>query len=333
MSKNYTHLSQEQRYQIEALLNKGHTQKCIAQYLSVSESTISRELKRNISKRGRGCKIYKASNAQEKTTKRHKEKAKHIRFTDTMKQYISTNMREEKWSPEIISVEGKKKYGDFISIETIYQWIWNCKKRHRRDTFDYKDLYVELKHGRRRRKRGAYHENRGCIVNRISITERPKIVERRKRLGDLEIDIMLGKKDQYGVLTIVDRASLKTWIKKINSRDAHTVKKGIIKTLTGYSWLKTITFDNEKCFSDHQEIDQKLSTRSFFARPYTSQDKGTVENKIGIIRRFLPKGRDFKNLTQNQLRQIEIKLNRRPVRKFNYKTPNQVFSEKIALIG
>ena len=333
MSKNYTHLSLEQRYQIEALLNQGLNQKSIAQYLEVSTSTISRELRRNTNKRGLGSHVYKAANAQEKTLIRHQSKPKHIRFTESMKKYIAESMRGEKWSPEIISVEGKKKYGDFVSLETIYKWIWFCKKSRRREIQDYINLFLDLKHGRRRRKRGAYHENRGCIVNRTSITERPKIVDRRKRVGDLEIDIMLGKKDKYGVLTIVDRASLKSWIRKINSRDAYTIKKRIIDTLRNNKWIKTITFDNEKCFSRHQEIDQSLSSKSFFARPYTSQDKGTVENKIGIIRRFLPKGRDFKNLTPQELKIIENKINRRPVRKFNYKTPNQVFSEKIALIG
>ena len=328
MSKKYRQLSQEQRYQIDVLLRKGHQQNQIAELVGVSASTICRELVRNRIVKGR----YDARRAQVQTRKRHQVKAKRLKFNDEMKKYCTQKMLIDKWSPELISVEGKRQYGEFVSHETIYGWLWKCKKTHRVADAEYRTLYMHLRHGKRRRKRGSVHNNRACIPNRTGIEQRPMIVSKRKRLGDLEVDLMIGKKDKYGVLTLVDRSTLKTWLRKMNVRDAQAIKKAIIKKMAGNTWIKTFTFDNDQAFARHTEIATAFHARTFFTKPYTSQDKGTVENRIGILRRFLPKGTDLSGLSHQKLRRIEEKLNKRPVRKFHYKTPNQMFSEKIALI-
>lgn len=333
MSKNYHQLSSEQRYQIEALLKSGSTQKAIALILQVHPSTISRELNRNTPKRGRGALEYRAKIAQRRTDNRHELKPKHERYHQEMKAITRDLMTTKKYSPELIEVEGKKQLGDFVSHETIYKWIWYCKHSNRRENKKDKKLYQHLAHGRRRRKRGLRHDSRGIIPNRVSIEERPKIVDKRNRIGDIEVDLMMGKDHKGALLVMTDRATLCTQLKLLPSKECKVVHNAMRQRLSNLSHkIKTITFDNDKAFSKHESIAKMFNASSYFTRPYTSQDKGTVENRIGLIRRFFPKKTDLMKVTTKRVNEVETLINNRPVRKFNYKTPNQVFSKKIALI-
>jgi IS30 family transposase len=334
MSKNYKQLSQEQRFQIEALLRNGAKQKEIAKIVGKSPATISRELSRNIAQRGRGAKVYSAKNAHRKTLIRHRQKPKHVRFTEEDKLKAQEWLMQFRYSPELIHIEGKRQYGDFVSHETIYKWIWHCKQSHHRRDIKYQGLYRYLAHGKRRRKRGLRRDSRGLILNRVSIADRPAIVAKRKRLGDFEIDLMMGKNHQGALLVMTDRASLMTRLQLLRSKDSGLVKQGIKKRLRPIRHIvKTLTFDNDQAFSQHTAIGKHLKAATYFTRPYTSQDKGTVENRIGVIRRFFPKKTDLTTITTERVREVERLINNRPVRKFNYKTPNQIFSEKIALIS
>ncbi len=333
MSKNYTQLSSEQRYQISALLQKNVTQKEIAQIVGVAASTICRELKRNTPKRGRGALIYNASNAQRKTELRHKIKSKHIRFDEKMKAFARSSLKIEKYSPELIYEQGRKLLGDFVSHETIYKWIWRGKTSNRREDKKDKKLYLHLAHGRRRRKRGLRRDSRGIIPNRISIEQRSKIVERRKRVGDIEVDLMMGKNHKGALLVMTDRATLNTRLELMYNKDSKEIARKIKKRLKPYKGIiKTLTFDNDQAFSKHEHVGKILEVKTYFTRPYTSQDKGTVENRIGVIRRFFPKKTDLRKVDVKRVKEVENLINNRPVRKFKYKTPNQVFSKKIALI-
>lgn len=333
MSKNYNHLSVEQRYQIEALIHKGHSQKSIAEYLGVSASTICRELKRNTPQGGVGSFRYWASNAQRRTDHRHRVKPKQHRFTERMKRCCRLWLEIEKYSPELISVVGKREYGEFVSYETIYKWIWRCKRSNRAEDKRDKKLYLQLRHNPRRQKRGTRHDKRGNIPHRVPIDQRPRIVDKRRRLGDLEVDLMIGAKHQSAILVSLDRATLMVKLRKLKSKESSEVQRALTRAYMNQSWVKTLTFDNDSAFMLHFKTAKSLNARSYFTRPYTSQDKGAVENRIGILRRFFPKKTDLSLISVAQLRQIENKLNNRPVRKFNYKTPNQLFSEKIALTG
>ena len=333
MSKNYRQLSPEQRYQIEALLKNGTTQKTIAQILQVHASTISRELRRNTPRRGQGALEYRAKNAQRRTDNRHEFKPKHERFNLQMKAITRDLMSHKKFSPELVSFEGRNQLGDFVSHETIYKWIWSCKHGNRRENSQDKKLYQNLAHGKRRRKRGLRHDSRGIIPNRVSIERRPKIVEKRNRIGDIEVDLMIGKNHQGALLVMTDRATLRTQLKLLPSKESTKVYQGMKQRLSNLKYkIKTITFDNDMAFSKHESIARKLNASSYFTRPYTSQDKGTVENRIGLIRRFFPKRTNLIKVTAKQVMQVERLINNRPVRKFKYLTPNQVFSNKIALI-
>jgi IS30 family transposase len=332
MSKNYTHLGLVQRYQIEALLAAGQTQKQIADQLQVHPSTICRELKRNVGIRGLHAGQYYAFNAQRRTDLRHAGKPKHTVLKELQKQKVLTLLRDQKWSPELISQTLRQAGEKMVSAERLYQWIWQSKHSNRQADLPYKQAYKLLRHGRRRRKRGNRKENRGIIHGRIGIEQRPAIVNKRRRAGDLEVDLMLGKDHRGAVLVMTDRATLHTQLYKLNSKDSGLISRAIIKRLSQMDYkIHTLTFDNDQSFSAHEYIAQKLNIDTYFTRPYTSQDKGTVENRIGVLRRFLPKKTDLSSISHQQIKKIQTLLNERPVRKFNYQTPNQVLLQKIAL--
>lgn len=333
MSKNYTQLSLVQRYQIQALVKAGKKQKWIAEEIGVHPSTISRELRRNTAQRGRTAGSYLASNAQRRTDQRHYYKPKLVKFSLAMKEQAVRWLSVEKWSPELISVKGKETGKCPMSIECVYQWIWQSKHSNKAADKPFKRIYLHLKHGRRRRKRGNQKDKRGIIPNRVPIEKRPKIVNKRIRPGDIEVDFMMGKNHKGAILVMTDRATLHTSLHKLSNRRSETVSKVIIKILeqAGYP-IHTVTFDNDPGFANHIEVAEALNVATYFTRPYTSQDKGTVENRIGQLRRFFPKKTDLSMLTDYQVNCVEQLLNDRPVRKFNYLTPNQVLQQKIALI-
>lgn len=332
--KKYKQLTLAQRYQIEALLQGGFTQIKIANQLKVNRSTICRELKRSIALRGRTSGEYVATNAQRKTNNRHKHKYKRVLLTPELKHEIALKMETDKWSPELISKKWQQNGIPVVSHETIYKWIWESKHTNRLENRPYKTLYKELKHGKRRQKRGNLKDTRGAIKNRVHITERPAIIEKRERIGDLEADLMMGKDHKSALLVLTDRATLITMIEKLKGKSAPEVTQKIKQRLSRFnsSYLKTITFDNGKEFAGHKEIAQEFNLKTYFTTPYTSQEKGTVENRIGVIRRFFPKKTDLRNVSEKRIKEVELSINHRPIRKFNYLSPIETLNNKFVAL-
>ena len=334
--KHYKQLTLSQRYQIQSLLQVGYTQTQIALELSVNKSTISRELKRNIPTRGQTANTYVAEHAQRKTLYRHSSKTKAITLTDHLKARIAELMCHNKWSPELIAKRLAKEEEVCVSHETIYKWIWTAKHSHHRKHKDYKNLHKHLRHTGRRCKRRNLKDNRGAILNRVPIEQRPAIVDQRKRIGDIEVDLMMGSNHKSALLVMTDRATLVTILEKLNGKGAEHVYQKMRKRLSNFSssWIKTITFDNGKEFAYHHKLAKDLNTKTYFTRPYTSQDKGTVENRIGVIRRFFPKKTDLNLVTNQRIKEVELLLNYRPIRKFNYNNPIEVLNNKcVALMS
>ena len=210
MDKNHTQLSLVKRDQIKAFLNVVMRKKKIAQEIWVHPSAIRRELARNTAKRGRTAGEYVADNTQRKTEQRLYNKPKVVKFSTQMKDQDFSWPYVEKWSLEIIRVQGHKTGKCPLSIETLYQWIWECKNGNKATDKPYKKMYTHLKHGRRRRKRGNKKDSRGIIHNRVFIEKRPKIVQKRSRPDDFEVDFMMGKSHEGALLVITDMASLHT---------------------------------------------------------------------------------------------------------------------------
>ena len=210
-----------------------------------------------------------------------------------------------------------------------------CKSSNKREYRKDKGLYKFLRHHKRRQKRKNIKQNKGCIPNRVSIEKRPKIANERKRTGDLEIDLMMGSNHKPGLIVITDRKTIETKLIKITNKKSKIIANKIIKKMKGEKdKIHTLTFDIGLEFADHEKIAELLKVKTYFTRPYTSQDKGTVENRIGVIRRFFPKGTDMSKVHHSTIKSVETKLNNRPLRKFNYLTPleKKKSIRKIALI-
>lgn len=334
--KKYKQLTLSQRYQIQGFLQVGLTQARIAKELGVNKSTICRELKRNIPTRGQTAYAYIAEHAQRKTLYRHSNKIKAIVLTDELKARIASLMEYQKWSPELIAKRLAKDGEQCVSHETVYKWIWLAKHSHHRKHRDYKNLHKHLRHTGRRQKRNNLKDNRGAILKRVPIEQRPAVVAERKRIGDIEVDLMMGSNHKSALLVMTDRATLVTMLEKLNGKGAEHVYQKMRKRLSNFSssWIKTITFDNGKEFAHHHKLARDLDTKTYFTRPYTSQDKGTVENRIGVIRRFFPKKTDLNLITKERIKEVELLLNYRPIRKFNYDNPIEVLKNKcVALMG
>lgn len=321
-------LTESQRYTICVMLQTGNQQSVIARTIGKDKSVISREIKRNCDKRNGA---YKYELAQKKCEDRHKNKAKKISFTVSVQQLVCEGLTEF-YSPEQIVGNAKKKGLICVSAERIYQYIWLDKRQNGK-------LYKNLRtQGKRYRKRGASKDKRGMIVGRVDISKRPLVVEKRERLGDLEIDTIIGKNHKGAILTINDRVTGALKMKKLNSKDANELGLETIKILEEWRpFIKTITSDNGKEFAAHQMISDELNIDFYFARPYHSWERGSNENLNGLIRQYIPKKTDFATITDEYVEFVEKKLNNRPRKRHNFETPNQIFTqlinqEKVAFI-
>jgi IS30 family transposase len=292
-------------------------------------------VKRNTPGKGRTAGKYIGEHAQQKTDLRHSTKSKRILLSEELKKRIAELMRHQKWSPELIAKRLAKEGEPCVSHETIYKWIWMAKHSNHRDHAEYKRLYNNLRHTGRRQKCSNAKDNRRAITERVGIEQRPEVVKTRSRIGDIEVDLMMGKNYKSALLVMTDRATLVTMIEKLESKNADEVYNKMKSRLTGFSssWIKTITFDNGKEFAKHYKIAEDLKVKTYFTRPYTSQDKGTVENRIGVIRRFFPKKTDLRKVSHKRVNEVEKLINYRPIRKFNYNGSIETLKNKtVALI-
>jgi len=308
--RNYKHLSPAQRYQIAILNKAGKNQKEMAELLGVSRSTLCRELKRN-----RGKKGYFPKQAQIKADRRRTQAAKALKMTAEVIVEIEEKIRLD-WSPEQIS--GRLEIT--ISHERIYQHIWADKSNGG-------TLYQHLRQSnKKRKKRYGSKDKRGQIRNRISIDERPEIVAEKTRIGDWEIDTVIGKNHQGALVTIVDRFSKFTLIKKVDSKQAEVVTEATILLLQPYlDKTLTITADNGKEFAGHEKMKERLNADVYFAHPYSSWERGLNENTNGLIRQYFTKGSRFENITDDDVEAVMHKLNHRPRKTLNFKIPHEVF--------
>lgn len=311
----YKQLTSEQRYTISVLLSKGLKKKEIAEAIGVSNSTITRELQRNSSKRG----VYKWEIAQKQAEKRSKRTPGNRAISKAIWSSVKHYLVDEQWSPEQISGYLSKD-GIKISHETIYAWIRENKRN--RGTL-YKHLRHRLKH--RKKYVGA---GRSCIINRKSIHERPAEAD-GKRFGDLEMDTIVGPNNQQAIVTLVDRNTNMLFMKKLKyGKDAKNLALTVIEMLKPIKKkLKTITTDNGKEFSAHEIISEALGVDVFFTDPYSSWQKGAIENANGLIRQYIPKKVSFNDYDDKDIKDIEEKINRRPRKKLGFETPIERFSK------
>jgi len=309
--KAYTQLTLEQRYQIQALLKTGHPYQEIAHVVGVHKSTISREVRRNQGRRG-----YRPQQAHRFTLIRRRTKTRRRIAGETW--YCVNRLLQEEWSPEQISGWLRTFQGVLVSPEWIYQHVYRDK--HAQGT-----LYQHLRCQRQRRKRYGTYSRRGHLSNRISIEQRPAVVDRRTRLGDWEVDTIIGKGHQQALVSLTERKSRLSLLAKVVRKSADAVASAVITLLQALGLpLHTLTSDNGKEFAYHETIAQALKVRFFFAHPYAAWERGLNENTNGLIRQYFPKQRPFQTITQEEIQRVMNKLNNRPRKALGFKTPNQV---------
>ena len=294
------------------MLKIGLTQLKIAEVIGIHKSTISRELKRNLGGRG-----YRPKQANTFAEYRRQAKVR-PRIDGSTWAYVEQLICKE-WSPEQISGWMKKNMEISISHEWIYQYVL-------KDKLDGGSLYLHLRCKQKRKKRYGSYDRRGTLKNRVSIDERPDMVEERNRIGDWEADTIIGKAHKQAIVSLTERKSGLALIYKVDRRTKGNTEGAVRRLLRSISdQVHTITSDNGKEFARHEQIAKRLKCDFYFAHPYSSWERGTNENTNGLIRQYFPKNRDFRTITDKELIHAMKRLNNRPRKRLGYKTPNEVF--------
>lgn len=325
--KTYTHLSLAERDRLAIFRAQGLSINEIARRLKRNKGTVSRELERN---RGPVYNSYGGGSAHGRSRQRrrlasHRERLKRPRI----RAYVRTKLRLG-WSPEQIAGRLSDDLPELsISHEAIYQYVYHPMIRRRENLVP----YLARAHWKRQLK-GHRHTHRDPhIPERVSVRQRPAHIADRKQLGHWENDLIISRRSPVALNILVERKSRLTKIAKVRSHTPHHTRCAITKTLARYPKhaRRSITYDNGHENLEHREVNAVLGTASYFCEPYHSWEKGTVENTVGLVRRVFPKKTDFAGVDTAQIKRLERRLNNRPRKSLNFKTPKEVFSKAVAL--
>ena len=308
------HLTREQRYTISVMYRQKYSQIEIAQAIGKNKSVVSRELKRNANLKGR----YSFEYAQDMADIRKERMKKPRKLTLHVRDEIISLIKED-LSPEQISGRLKLENKPSVSHESIYKII-------REDKRNGGDLYKHTRHKLKHRKRPV-GEKKITIKNRVSIDLRPEIVNLKKRFGDWEIDTIVGENNKGAIVTMVERTTAFMMMEKLpKGKDAKELAKVVVRLLTAYrEHVLSITGDNGTEFAEHQRIAKLLKTEFFFTHPYSSWEKGLIENTNKLIRQYIPKHTSFNLINNQQIKQIQYKINNRPRANLNFYSPKEIF--------
>jgi len=315
---SYHQLTKEERYTMAQLRVHRISIPEIAKILGRHRTTIWRELKRN----RKSCGKYHVADAQFMTNGRRRRSRRNQQFSASEFQLVIAKLKD-KWSPEQISAVLKIQGLLDISHETIYQYIWKDKRNGGQ-------LYKHLRQAsKRRRKRHNTYDSRGRLAGKRMIDTRPASVESRRIKGHWEIDTVMGGPDLHCILTLVERKTGYTLIGKLRNRTKQETSNRIIQLIRKHDLrFSTITADNGTEFHDYQIAEKKTGVKFYFAYPYHSWQRGTNENTNGLIRQYLPKRSSMAHITQHDCNAIMKKLNSRPRKRLEYKTPEEIMYAK-----
>ena len=311
---SYKHLSLEERYYIVTEYRR-RSINSIARSLGRSQSTISREIERN-SVNG----VYNHRLAHSKAVGRHRKKRKAVKLTESMKELIKEKLKKD-WSPEQISGRLRLKNKISIHFGTIYRYLAADKLAGGK-------LYLRLRHPKSYRCEYGTPSNRSGNPGRVDIDQRPEVANKRKRVGDWEADTVIGKRHRGAIVTIDERKSKIRLAAPVRHKRAEDVKDALVGLLAPIKdFVKTITFDNGKEFTQHRKIADALDCKNYFAKPYHAWERGQNENANGLLRQYFPKQMDLSEVTKKEVFEAVWKLNRRPRKCLGYKTPFEYFEE------
>jgi transposase, IS30 family len=318
MKKLYKQLTSDERDLIAVHHANGFSLSEIAKMLNRNKSTISRELTRNSAS---SSKIYLSSQAHKRAKRRKKLAATKEELKCHKIRNFVANKLKEGWSPELIAGTLASDPSNLkISHESIYLYIY--KKQP--------DLvqYLVRSHKKRFKRIPRTNKKNNRIPNRIFIDQRPEEINNRSEFGHWESDTAVSRQSKTGLAVSVERISKLVKIKKIRQNKAEIFSKAIVGRMKSLppGARRSITYDNGPENTQHEFINEQLNTDSYFCNPYHSWEKGSVENIIGLIRRFFPKKTDFAKITHKRIKEVEFLLNNRPRKCLNFKTPQEVFS-------
>ncbi len=308
----YKHLTSEQRYTISTLLANHSSLTYISKIIGVSVSTVSRELKRNSSKRG-----YSYRLAHEYAKIRMERTCNHRIKAPIRKRAIEL-LSSKQYSPEQISGVFRLQ-GVTLSHETIYKWI-------RADKAAGGSLYLHCRHRLKHKKRIV--GTAPYIRDRVSIHERPPQAD-GSRFGDWEMDTIVGQTGKEVIVTLVERRTNYMLMQRLPAgKQAKGLADTVIRMLFPFrQYVHTITTDNGCEFAEHKTIAKHLKTTVYFADPYASWQKGCIENTNKLVRQYIQKGMSFNRFTDKEIADIQQKLNQRPRRKLNFISPIIAFQK------
>jgi len=316
-NQKHRRLRSEDRRIIEYMHQEGCNQEEIAREIGFDQSTVSRELRRNGGKRG-----YKSKSAQRRAGKRAREKApRSPAVNESNREEIERRLRL-RHSPEQVAGAMALEGLEAPSTQSIYLHIYADKKVGG-------DLSSYLRINNKRRYMRRAGRKRDKIPNRIDISERPAVVDKRSRFGDWEADLIVGCLGGGYLLTLVERRSRYGRLIRLDDKKALTTGAGILCGLHGLG-VKTITYDNGPEFAAHYLVSELLSCQSFFCKPYASWEKGAVENFNGLVRQYFPAGTDFNKITEAEIKNVEQALNSRPRKVLAFQTPLTFISKLTA---
>lgn len=331
--EQYRRLGNKERESISRGLAQNRSIQAIARQIGRAASTIAREIKRNSGKTG-----YRAFSASQrsKTTAASRKKGKNkLAKQEALRRYVLEKLTAE-WSPKEISERVKQEYpydmNMHISHEAIYQYIYVLPRGELKQVL-IKALRQEHKY-RRTQKMEKTEENRGRISQMLSIEERPAEVADRTVPGHWEGDLILGKYKRSALGTLVERTTRYMLLVPLgNKKDAVSVREGYGKAFKTIpeELKKTLTYDQGKEMSQHVQFTIDTGIQVFFAHPGSPWERGTNENTNGLIRQYFPKGTDFTQVSEEEIKEVQIKLNNRPRAVLNYNKPDEAFNNLVAL--
>jgi len=313
---SYHQLTSEQRSQIFVLLQKKTARKEIARLVGISESTLCRELKRNLTKNGK----YVWLKAQEMAMSRRKRTTSNSRKDGIIVWEALQHVKDDDWSPKQVAGYMRRE-GKPISHELNYQYIRGDETGRLASHCRHKMKYN--RHGKPDRTTKVRN-----IPNRTSIHDRPAEAD-GTRFGDWEMDTIIGKNGKGAILTLTERSTNFILMEKLtHGKDATYTAKAAIRLLLPYmgDGVKTITTDNGSEFCAHEKITKALKgVTVYFADSYCSWQKGAIENANKLIRQYIPKGTDFTTITPTFIKKTQAKINARPRQKLNFSSPKREF--------
>lgn len=318
----YHHFSIEERFKIQAWIEINLSKAEMARRLDKDYSAILREIKNNSYENG----TYKALHAASLARRRRKEgkrKSKKLLCDNELREALIKGMKKKK-SPDQIMGERRLLQKSFVSVETVYSFIYSEEK--------HLILFLRQKKGKHRRKHGT--KNRSIareLMKKRRIDTRPEEINERMVMGHWEGDTIVGKDKQNGVATYVERVSGYARGIKLGRLKAGELKEKTIKSFSSIpkSKRKSVTYDNGSEFAEHEMIEKETGMDVYFANPYHSWERGSNENWNGLLRQYFPKRTDFDTVSQKEIDAAVRELNNRPRKRLNYLTPYQVFVKEM----